>query len=97
MNRFSEFRQDWNPVCSLDKNPSLVFVTFKQYLNWTPNDIRWLKPEREKQGVCCGVACCLEWFERESTESLTHVCVFVEKPLGSFDRDRFCFGFQGTT
>ena len=30
-------------------------------------------------------------------ESLTHVCVVVEKPLGNFDRDRFCFGFQGTT
>ena len=44
VDRFSEFRQGWNPVCSLDKNPSLVFVTFKQYLNWTPNDIRWLKP-----------------------------------------------------
>ena len=29
-------------------------------------------------------------FERESTESLTHVCVFVEKPLGNFDRDRLC-------
>ena len=28
---------------------------------------------------------------------LTHVCLFVEKPLGNFDRDRFCFGFQGTT
>ena len=27
MDRFSEFRQDWNPVCSLDKNPALVFVT----------------------------------------------------------------------
>ena len=26
-------KKDWNPVCSLDKNPSLVFVTFKQYLN----------------------------------------------------------------
>ena len=22
---------------------------------------------------------------------------FVGKPLGNFDRDRFCFGFQGTT
>ena len=28
---------------------------------------------------------------------MTRVCVFVEKPLGNFDRDRFCFGFQGTT
>jgi hypothetical protein len=28
---------------------------------------------------------------------LTHVCVFVEKPLGNFDCDRVCFGFQGTT
>ena len=25
---------------------------------------------------------------------MTHVCVFVEKPLGNFDRDRFCFGFK---
>ena len=22
---------------------------------------------------------------------------FVEKPLGNFDRDRFCFGFEGRT
>jgi len=27
MDRFSEFRQDWNPVCTLDKNPSLVTPT----------------------------------------------------------------------
>ena len=27
---------------------------------------------------------------------MTHVCVFVEKPLCNFDRDRLCFGFQGT-
>ena len=30
---FRNFRQDRNPMCSLDKNPSLVFVTFEQYLN----------------------------------------------------------------
>ena len=43
-----------------------------------PNDLGWLRPEREKQSVCWSVACCLEWFERESTESLTHVCVVVK-------------------
>ena len=31
--------------------------------------------------------------KRESTESLTHVCL---KSFGyKLDRDRFCFGFQG--
>ena len=55
------------------QNHSLVFVTFEQYLNWIPNDTRWLKPEREKQSVCWSVACCLEWFEREH-ESLTRIC-----------------------
>ena len=25
---------------------------------------------------------------------MTHVCLFVEKPLGNFDRDRFCFVFK---
>ena len=43
----------------------------------------------------CVERCLLsERFERESTESLTHVCLFMEKPLGNFDRDRFCFGFK---
>ena len=25
---------------------------------------------------------------------MTHVCLFVEKPLGNFDRDRFCLVFK---
>ena len=58
VDRFSEFRQDWNPVCSLDKNPSLVFVTFKQYLNWMVNDTRWLKPS-ERNRVCVLKHCLL--------------------------------------
>ena len=70
-------------VCT--KTIPWFFVTFEQHLNWMPNDTRWLKPEREKQSVFWSVACCLEFD------------TFVEKPLGSFDRDRFCFGFQGAT
>ena len=25
---------------------------------------------------------------------MTYVCLFVEKPLGNFDRDRFCLVFK---
>ena len=62
---FRNFVKTRIQFCRLHKNNSLVFVTFEQYLNWMPNDTRWLKPEREKQSVCWSVAYCLEWWARE--------------------------------
>ena len=96
MDRFSEFSRLESSLQFKQKTPSWFLSPLNSI--WTEHPTTFVGSSPGERNRVCVEALLVVWSDfSESRESLTHVCVFVEKLLGNFDRDRFCFGFQGTT